>query len=60
MAISLDQAYAQARARHLRLIEEVALLMCHGLLHIKGFDDQTELDWLAMRQAEFESLAKTL
>jgi ssRNA-specific RNase YbeY (16S rRNA maturation enzyme) len=34
--------------------------MCHGLLHAKGFDDRTEKDWLAMRQKEFEELARVL
>ncbi|MBI4125349.1 MAG: rRNA maturation RNase YbeY [Deltaproteobacteria bacterium] len=60
IAISLDQAARQANARGLRLFEETALLMCHGLLHAGGLDDRTEKGWLAMRQAEFASLAKTL
>ena len=60
IVISLDQAARQARLRRLRLIDEVTLLICHGLLHAKGFDDHTEKERLAMRQAEFESLARTL
>lgn len=60
IAISLDRASRQATARALRLLDEVALLMCHGLLHAQGMDDQTEQGWLSMRQAEFASLAKVL
>lgn len=58
--ISLDQAKRQARSRRLKLIEEISLLICHGLLHAKGFEDQTEKGRLEMRRLEFESLAKTL
>lgn len=60
IVISLDQALQQAKSRGLKLSEEVALLMCHGLLHAKGFDDQSEKDRLKMRQKEFESLARVL
>ncbi|OGQ05375.1 MAG: rRNA maturation RNase YbeY [Deltaproteobacteria bacterium RIFCSPLOWO2_01_44_7] len=60
IVISLDQAQAQARPRGLKLFHEVCLLMCHGLLHAKGFDDLNEKDWLEMRKAEFESLARAM
>ncbi|MDO8527547.1 MAG: rRNA maturation RNase YbeY [Deltaproteobacteria bacterium] len=58
VVISLDQAQAQAKPRGISLFHEVALLMCHALLHAKGFDDLTEKEALKMRQAEFETLAK--
>ena len=58
--ISLDQAQRQAKKRGLKLFHEVALLMCHGLLHAKGFDDIKEEDRLVMRQQEFEWLMRVL
>lgn len=58
--ISLDQAQKQALPRDLGLEEEVALLMCHGLLHAKGYDDIREEDRWKMRQKEFETLSRVL
>ena len=58
--ISLDQAQRQAKKRGLKLFHEVALLICHGLLHAKGFDDIKEEDRLVMRQQEFEWLMRVL
>lgn len=60
IVISLDRAASQARLRGLHLFDEVALLMCHGLLHAKGFDDRTEKKWLTMRKQEFEWMTKIL
>lgn len=59
IVISLDQASKQARARDLSPSHEVVLLMCHGLLHAKGFDDLSEREALKMRKAEFEMLMKS-
>lgn len=60
IVISLDQAQKQAIPRGLDLSEEVSLLLCHGLLHAKGFDDIALKDRLEMRRKEFECLAKIL
>lgn len=60
IVISLDQAALQARPRGIQLVEEVQLLMCHALLHAKGFDDLTEKDRLKMRQSEFETMMRVL
>ena len=58
--ISIDQALKQARVRGLSLFQETALLVCHALLHAKGFDDLTEKEALVMRQKEFEWMARLL
>jgi len=60
IVISLDQAQKQARLRGLKLFQEVALLMCHGLLHAKGLNDLSEKGWLWMRCKEFEQMARVL
>ena len=60
VVISLDQAARQAKTRGLKLFHEVLLLMCHAMLHAKGFDDLTIEDALKMRQQEFEWLARIL
>lgn len=56
IVISLDQACKQAKKRGLKLFDEVALLICHALLHTKGYDDLNEKEALTMRQQEFERL----
>ncbi|MDP2599742.1 MAG: rRNA maturation RNase YbeY, partial [Deltaproteobacteria bacterium] len=60
IVISLDQAAIQAKKRGLKLFHEAALLMCHGLLHVKGYNDLTEKEALLMRQKEFEWMMKVL
>lgn len=60
MIISVEKAKTQAKRRGLKLAEELTLLICHGLLHAKGFDDIEEKDRLQMRIQEFECLAKAL
>lgn len=60
IVISIDQAARQAKKRGLKLFDEVALLMCHGLLHVKGYNDLTEKEALTMRQKEFEWMMKVL
>ena len=38
VVISLDTAARQARARRVTLLDEVTVLLAHGLLHVVGFD----------------------
>ena len=60
IAISLDTARRQARARGATLEEEVTLLCVHGLLHLGGQGDERLSEWCEMRVKEFETLARIL
>ncbi len=42
IAISLDRAAAQAREHGHSLGEEVRILMLHGVLHLTGYDHETD------------------
>jgi len=42
IAISLDTAAAQCMENGLTLDEEIAQLMLHGLLHLSGYDHETD------------------
>ncbi len=48
VVISAAQAARQARRRHWRLPSEVAFLAAHGVLHLLGFDDETESGYRQM------------
>jgi probable rRNA maturation factor len=50
IAISLDTARRQARARRHSLDQEIRILLLHGLLHLAGYDHET--DDGAMRRRE--------
>lgn len=50
--ISVPTAKRQARQFGNLLIHEIRLYMAHGLLHLRGFDDQTKRDARKMRMAE--------
>lgn len=60
VAISLDTASRQARARGVSLEQELVLLCLHGLLHVAGQDDESPSGWCAMRVSEFAALARAL
>lgn len=53
-------AMREAKKRNVPLADELTLLICHCLLHAKGYDDRNERDRLKMRQKEFELLSKVL
>jgi probable rRNA maturation factor len=40
--VSLETAARQARARRRSLLAEVTMLLAHGLLHLVGYDHQTD------------------
>ena len=42
VVISVEQAQRQARAHGLTLDEEIAQLILHGLLHLCGYDHETD------------------
>jgi probable rRNA maturation factor len=42
VVISVDQAARQAVAHGLKFEEEVSLLILHGLLHLSGYDHETD------------------
>jgi len=49
VAISLDTAARQARSRRRKLVEEVRLLLAHGILHLIGYDHRTASQKQRMR-----------
>lgn len=60
VAISLDTAQRQADARGWELSDEVALLLVHGILHLLGYEDETEGGAEAMRVIEARILGRPL
>jgi len=51
LAISLDHAQQQASAFGHTLVEEVKILLLHGLLHLAGEDHETDSGQMAAREA---------
>ena len=60
VAISLDTAARQAAARGWSIEDEIALLLVHGILHLLGYEDESEAGAEAMRSKERELLGKPL
>ena len=54
LAISLETAARQAAAFCHSLDEEVRVLMLHGILHLAGFDHETDSGEMAEREAELQ------
>jgi probable rRNA maturation factor len=44
VVISLDTALIQANHRGVDLLDEVRALLAHGLLHLLGYDHQTDAE----------------
>lgn len=44
VVVSLDTAARQAQKRRRELIDEVTHLLAHGLLHLVGYDHQTDAE----------------
>lgn len=55
LAISLEIAARQAGRFGHTLLEEVKILLLHGLLHLAGFDHETDSGEMAAREAELRS-----
>jgi probable rRNA maturation factor len=52
IAVSVDTATVQAKENGLTLDDEIAQLILHGLLHLCGYDHETdngEMNWLELR-----------
>lgn len=56
VVISLDTARRQAREQRHSLAREVEWLLCHGVLHLLGYDDETEEGLEQMRRYQHETL----
>lgn len=52
LVISADTARRQAREYRVPLREECARLAIHGMLHLCGYDDRTEVDRARMKRRE--------
>jgi probable rRNA maturation factor len=50
--VCIPEARRQARARGTPLASEVLLYSLHGMLHLCGFDDRTEVDFRRMHRTE--------
>ncbi len=52
VVISVETAEEQAKERNRPLDEELALLTVHGMLHLLGYEDETEKGAAEMRERE--------
>ena len=50
--ISVDRAKENSQTYKVSLFSEVYRLIIHGLLHLMGFDDHTDVERTAMREKE--------
>ena len=48
VVISIDTAERQARQRKHTLMDEITFLLAHGILHLVGYDHQTDADEAVM------------
>ncbi len=60
VVISRDTAERQAIARGWELEDELALLLVHGILHLLGYEDDTEAGSEKMKEVERRILGKPL
>jgi probable rRNA maturation factor len=60
VVISLDTAARQSQKRGWSLAEETALLLVHGILHLLGYEDESEAGSEAMKAMERKLLGKPL
>lgn len=57
--ICIDKVYDQAKAYEHSVQREFAFLLCHGLLHLLGYDHMNEVDEKEMFKLQDEILDKT-
>ncbi len=58
LIVSAERALEESRRRGHRFLEELALYVAHGCLHLTGFRDKTPVQTRAMRRAEAEVLRR--
>ena len=58
IVISAETARCQARAFRTSLEHELCLYIAHGLLHLRGYDDQTRSGAAEMKRLQEELVAK--
>ncbi|HNU08592.1 MAG TPA: rRNA maturation RNase YbeY, partial [Pyrinomonadaceae bacterium] len=58
IVISLEQAVRQAVENRLTLEEEVKQLILHGILHLCGYDHQTDNGEMNARELELRRILK--
>ncbi len=58
LIIALPVAARGARARGVELVDELALLVAHGTLHLLGFDHETPAEDARMRELERAALRR--
>ena len=56
--ISLETTSRQASQNEVSTEAELAWVLCHGVLHLLGFDHQTEADRAQMRQLEVQVMER--
>ena len=57
VAISVERARAQAHAFGHPFERELAYLLVHGVLHLLGYDHESDADQVVMRATEEAALA---
>ena len=57
LVVSAQMAVSSALERGINPLDELALYLIHGLLHLCGYDDKNEVDALRMRDREQRILA---
>lgn len=60
VVISVDTAIRQAERHGVSLERELALLTVHGILHLLGYEDETEAGAARMKEREQETLGISL
>ena len=56
--VSVDRAREQAERRRVAVDEELAALVAHGLLHLAGYDDDSDQARAEMERAASDLMAE--
>jgi probable rRNA maturation factor len=58
VVVCLPEAVRQAKRRRIDVRRELLLYAVHGMLHLSGFDDRTQVDYRKMHRMEDRVLTK--